>query len=84
MTHSIHLLSIADIARECGITTQAVEAWRRSQPSFPQPDATYGINKRPLYLTRKIAAWLHAYRPRYAVAACRMESVGQQSHTEEA
>jgi uncharacterized protein YjcR len=44
---AVYYLSQTDIARELGVSPDAVRAWRKRYPSFPGPDAWTGLDEIP-------------------------------------
>lgn len=43
----MYFLSQTDLARELGVTPDAIRLWRKRYPSFPEPDAWTGLDQVP-------------------------------------
>jgi hypothetical protein len=43
----MYFLSQTDLARELGVTPDAIRLWRKRYPGFPEPDAWIGLDPVP-------------------------------------
>jgi hypothetical protein len=44
---AVYFLSQTDIARELGVSPDAVRLWRKRHADFPEPDAWIGLDEAP-------------------------------------
>lgn len=58
------IVSTADIARICGVSTSAVSNWRTRHETFPAPFTSIANGRTPLFRKREVVKWhIDHHRP---------------------